>query len=528
MAREEDSVEQFDTESHQVDERDASNENPSEYGVTYLAPHQDSQDSKFKASRLLPIISAIFLVLAAFSVGMFVGKQNSNTFFNLGFPVAVQQAGEHENLGSQSDALNERLNEVVSLLDKEALEKSNFEDATEGVISGLLLSTNDSYARYYTQEEYNAMQDENAGQFGGIGIVMSDKDGKAYVVKVYPDTPAERAGLKAGDYILAINGERRNPWTVEEVAQALHSEVGTSFEITWVSVEESSQISQEKTATLVTEKIEYPVVASRMLDEGLGLIQIDKFNSLTAQEVQEALDDLNNKGAQGFIVDLRGNPGGPLDAAVKTTSLFIESGAVVDVRSGRGENDIRNVDGKVATNLPLVVLVDSDSASSAEIFTGAIQDHKRGLIVGDLTFGKGTVQIIEPLSFGGGIKFTIAHYFSPEGNPVDKLGILPDVIVEMNKNFKNVEGEDTQLAAGVKALQAIIDKHGSLDIADLSNSPGAQEELTQEARKKREAELDALALRLKEAQYNILSEPPANAEESTEESEAPTPEEPAS
>lgn len=440
--------------------------------------------------------------LLLFGSGMYVGMKNALNL-ELGFPVVSQsEVATGQPMGEQTTELARRLVEATQLIDSQALDEHDLETATKGSISGLLASLNDDYAHYYTPEDYRQMLEENQGEFGGIGVVLSERNGQAYIVSVYDDTPAAKAGLKAGDVIVEVNGVRKEAWSTEDLARAIRAQAGTNVELSWISVADDGTKSEEKRATLQTAEIHYPVVSSRM-DGNIGIITVTKFNNNSQADVAAAVESLTNQGAQGLILDLRGNPGGPLAQAVAVSSEFISGGTVVEVKTRTSGSQRENATGKPITNLPLVVLVDRDSASTAEIVTSAIQDHQRGLIVGELTFGKGSVQIINDLSFGGGIKFTIAHYVTPDGHEVNNQGILPDLIVPMDRTRKNNAAEDTQLSAAKNLIGKVIASGGDLNVDGLSNSPGAQPELTKEAREQRTKDYQEIAKQAQEAERSV-------------------------
>lgn len=472
---------------------------PLEQGARQEASHPETLPARPR-KKPWRIALALVCAVALFGGGVFVGMKNALSI-QLGFPI-VTDGARPSFAGSETTEVARRLVEVSNLVEREALSPSDLEHATSGAINGFLQSTNDRYARYYDPDAYRRMMEDNKGQFGGIGTVLSDKDGEAYVVKVYPDTPAERAGLKPGDVIKAVNGERKK-WSLSDLVNAVRAVPGTKVELTWVSVDDKGVQSEEKTATLVTEVIKYPVVSHRVVD-GIGIIAISKFNNNSSNAVKAALDDLVAQGVKGLVLDMRGNPGGPLGQAIAVSSEFVKSGTIVEVQSRTAGSQKHVADGAVLTDLPLVVLVDQDSASTTEIVTSAIQDHERGLVVGELTYGKGTVQNIHGLSFGGGVKFTIAHYLTPDGNPVDGVGILPDLIVPMNRTLRNVEGQDTQLTAALDAINKIVANNGNLKIEGLSNDPGPQIELAKEARATRDAELKDIAQRAQEAERSVI------------------------
>lgn len=246
---------------------------------------------------------------------------------------------------------------------------------------------------------------------------------KAKVVSVLPQTPAERAGIQNGDLITAVDGKPTERMSLEQVVQRVQGAEGTQVKLAILRGEQSIEF------TLVRERIEVASVESRMLRDRVGLIEVATFSGNTATLVREAVGSLSEKGARGFILDLRGNPGGLLEEAVDVASAFIDGGRIVSFKEKDKSEVIYNSRPPVATDLPLVVVVDEGSASASEIVAAAVQDRGRGVIVGTATYGKGSVQTVFPLSDGSAIKLTTASYYAPSGRSIGEKGVTPDVSV---------------------------------------------------------------------------------------------------
>lgn len=412
----------------------------------------------------------------------------------------------------KSEELSERVFELSRLLEKEAVQDFDLDKLSQTVYEHMLEGLGDDYAYYFTPEQFKNFQEETQGSFGGIGVVLSQKKDGAYIYKVYANTPADRAGLQPGDKIVSVDGEHRDLWTVNELAARLRSAPQTAHTLAWISYDKDGKASKEKSAELTTEEIEYPSVSYENLG-GIGLIAVRKFTDQTAEQTKAALEALQGEKVKGIILDMRSNPGGPLSQAIQLSSQFLGKQKIVmtELRGGVIQDEFSSDD--AISNLPLVVVIDENSASSTEIVSSALQDYKRALIVGQLSYGKGTVQIVHKLSSGGGVKFTIAHYLSALGNKVDKQGVLPDVLVKFQESDKvsdlkhqslavkslddkeypeqsaerlqEILEHDHQLARGYELMQEVLTA-GTLELQTLDNPPGSQPELTREAREARD------------------------------------------
>lgn len=318
-----------------------------------------------------------------------------------------------------------------------------------GAIRGMVAALDDPYTRFVDPEELEEEEIEMQGEYGGLGIYIGQRDGKTLVISPIEDTPADRAGLKPKDQIVKIGEEVIIGWTQNEVVNTLRGKPGTGVTI-WIRREEVDDLLKFE---LVRENITIHTVKSEMLPDRIGLLRIVQFNQRTVSEFRKAVYELTGKGARGFVIDLRNNPGGLLNSCVEIADMFIDSGVIVSTR-GRFERANETLYARYGTisKLPLVVLINEGSASASEILAGALKDHGRALIVGKQSFGKGSVQTLFNLSDDSGVFVTIAKYFTPSGTVIDKVGLAPDIIVEGEPD-KDRE-KDEQLKRALKELMA--------------------------------------------------------------------------
>lgn len=387
-------------------------------------------------------VISLLLLIAVFLGGIAVGEMVDVRTLMGGIPP----------VGS---GLGERVEEVERIIDREALRPSEDDSATAGAIAGLLESLDDPYALYFNPEHYEYFNEQNDGQFYGIGVTIAEQEGGVvYVVSTIADTPAEEAGLKANDEFQTIDGVTRDVWTVDEVVKRVRGPEGTTVE---VSVRRPNPDDPEAEPeildfTIERARIDIPNLMTE-LDGEVGYIRLFSFNARADAEIGEALTELREQGAKGFVLDVRDNPGGLLQASVEIASFFIEDGVIVRVEErNRPQAEQRTVNHD-AIDEPLVVLMNGNSASASEVLAGALQDYDRALLVGEQSFGKGSVQTVEPLSFGGGIKFTIAHYLTPKERMIDGVGLTPDVIVEMELEDQADPATDIQRQRAFEELR---------------------------------------------------------------------------
>ena len=301
-------------------------------------------------------------------------------------------------------------------------------------IREMLSSLNDPYTRFLDPKEFNEMKIDTSGQLMGVGIQISiDNDtGKIVVVSPIEGTPASKAGIQPKDVIYSINGEITKGMGIDDAVRLIRGERGTSVILGIIRGEELIRLSLER------DRIEINSVSSRLnltnSGESIGYIRLKQFNANAAKEMAIAINTLEEKNAKGYLLDLRGNPGGLLESSIDISRQWIDRGIIVSTKTKDGINDVRKATGRALTQKPLVLLVNEGSASASEILSGAVRDNKRGLIVGKKTFGKGLVQSVRSLSDGSGLLVTVAKYLTPKGIDINKNGIKPDIEVDISKN----------------------------------------------------------------------------------------------
>lgn len=358
----------------------------------------------------------------------------------------------------------------------------------QGALRGMMESLDDPHSVYFTKEEIRSFQEDIKGKYVGVGMVIQKKVGEPLtVVSPIEDGPAYKVGIKPKDKVIEIDGESTYNLTSEEASKRLKGKANTI-----VKVKVFREVNKmTKVFELKRETIELKYVKSKMLDDGIGYLRLTQFGDNVYPDMKKALEDLQAKGMKGLIFDLRSNPGGELGQSIKIASMFIEKGKIVSTRQKKGEESVYTREGKYFGNFPMVVLINGGSASASEIVSGALKDHKRATLIGEKTFGKGSVQTLLPLPDGDGIKITIAKYYTPNGISIDGTGIEPDTKIEdkdyylisdgaitnidenqqkENKKeiIKEVKGEkvakevdthkDIQLEAAIKAIKGMTNK----------------------------------------------------------------------
>lgn len=406
---------------------------------------------------MLTVVGALLVLLIGFAGGYIVRSYGT---FNRWISPTSQPA---DTTAASPSALANRVREVQSDLYDEAYEPADMDTATEATIEALLKSTGDTHAKYYTSDEYAQDQKTDNGDYNGIGVVLTDYRGKAMVTRVYPNTPASDAGIHVGDFITGVGEDVRDGWTAAEIVKTVQGSVGTSFIITWrrpASPEDAG--GEVMSATLSLSNVKIPNVESALVDD-VGYIVLSKFTKDSTEDMRTALEGLEAQGARGYVIDLRNDTGGYLTQCIQITSLFQSSGTVVQIQTRTDGLTKEQVSGKTVTDKPLTILVNGYSASASEIMASSLHDSGRATLVGTKTYGKGSVQSIRELSFGGAIKYTIAHYLTAGGSDIDGVGITPDIVIDMDSSLLATGETDTQYQA---ALQNCREKIVAASAAD--------------------------------------------------------------
>ena len=359
-------------------------------------------------------------------------------------------------------------NEIFNLLRTEYVDESKVEPdkLIQGAVDGMIESLDDPHTAYMSKENFGELQTETKGEFGGVGIVIGVRDKWITVISPIDDTPAARAGLKAGDKIIEIDGNSTEGFTTMDAVNMIRGEVGTSLTLTI----KREPVEDPLYFTVTRGVIKLETVKSEIIEDHIGYMRISQFSEPTAETLREQINDLKVQGIDSMIIDLRNNPGGLLSSAIEIADMFLEEGVIVSIRGrNRSQNQVYKAhDRTFVPDLPLIVLVNKGSASGSEIFAGAIKDNKRGILIGETTFGKGSVQTVRELPDGSGVKITTALYYTPSGSSIHDVGIEPDEVV------KEVEVTKDELT-GIKKIeelgliQSFVQDHETYTEEDFEN-----------------------------------------------------------
>ena len=349
-------------------------------------------------------------------------------------------------------AFTQKIKYLENMIDEEYLGEISTDKLEEGVYAGLIYGLGDVYSRYYTKDEYEQESVTTEGSYVGIGVAMQKYTaGGVQIVECYKGSTAEEAGVKVDDVITAINGEDITDTELQDVVSMIKDNEDKDVVLT---VQRKGEDTQE--ITVKVSNVELPSVFGEMLDENTGYIQITEFKGVTVEQYEEVFADLKEQGMERLVVDLRNNPGGLLNVVCDILRDILPEGLIVYTEDKNGNRSEETCDDKNPLDMPLAVLVNGNSASASEIFAGAVKDYGLGTIVGTTTYGKGVVQSIRQLSDGSAVKLTIANYYTPKGNSINKTGIRPDVEVELSPELLNQEEitheEDNQLQAALNSL----------------------------------------------------------------------------
>ena len=341
--------------------------------------------------------------------------------------------------------------EVLEKINEEHVDEVDQSKGMDAAINGLLQSL-DPYSSYMTPESLEGMKTETSGKFGGLGIEVNMESGLVKVISPIDNTPAAEAGIKAGDYIVKVDKVQVQGKSLMEAVDLMRGPAGSSIELTV----RRRGIKKAIIFNIIREVIEIQSVKSELLDNNIGYIRLTSFNENSGIQVKKKIKELNkNKNLKGYILDLRNNPGGLLDQAIKISDFFLENGEIVSTK-GRKSSENRKWfarKGDITNGQTLIVLINYGSASASEIVAGALKDHKRAILVGENSYGKGSVQAIIPLKNKGALRLTVSKYYLPSGKSISEVGITPDIeVIEDPDDFKFNSKTDNQLNFALKLL----------------------------------------------------------------------------
>ncbi|WP_058486737.1 S41 family peptidase [Defluviitalea phaphyphila] len=373
-----------------------------------------------------------------------------NIFF-FGFRIVMGMTGNF------TIETNQKINKIMAYLNKYYVDTIDEEALEEGIYRGLVEGVGDPYTVYMDKEEFEDFKTETSGRYAGIGVVVSvdEKDNLITVVSPFEESPGAKAGILPGDKIIKVNDFEVTGDDLESAVSMMRGPAGTTVKLTVYRKSELKTFDVE----ITRENIDYPTVSHKMLEDNIGYIKISAFDEVTYDQFMTAYNDLKQQNQKGLIIDLRNNPGGLLSIVTKIADEILPEGLIVYTENKNGERDIYESDAK-ELEVPLVVLVNENSASASEILSGAIKDHGKGKLVGTTTFGKGLVQSIFPIGDGSAVKITISKYYTPSGVCIQGIGIEPDYVVELPDDLKNQlileEDEDIQLKKAIEVIKEQI------------------------------------------------------------------------
>ena len=396
----------------------------------------------------------IFLVIVA----LLAGVAGTALYMDIGLSNFLKQPGEGGSVYVSEEAFAEyehlkstygKVDSLRSYILENYYQELDDEDLNVGILRGLFEGLGDPYSYYMTSQEYESILISLTGEYSGIGVTLSpNEEGYIEVIAPTEGTPAEEIGIKSGDYIIKVDGVEYGAAEIDVAAAAIRGRSGTRVTITILRKGEESEFTIER------KRIISKTVKSELLDQQIGYIRISSFEESTYPDFKEALNYMEEQNIAGLVLDLRDNPGGLVDSCIDVADLLMDKGTVVYSEDQNGERNYYNVkDG--STKIPYVLLVNGATASSAEILSAGVQDNGEGLVVGTVTYGKGIIQQMEQLPDGSAINLTILQYFSPKGNVIHKVGIVPDYVVELQEEDYDLNGQlvnDRQLDKAIELL----------------------------------------------------------------------------
>lgn len=408
----------------------------------------------------LGVLSTL-LVVALISLGALVVSNTQNL---LEAAEHRQQTSDNGGQAVSSDRntkwLDKKIKEIDRQLKQRYLEEIDKDKMYEAAVKGYVDALGDPYTTYFTPEEYENFNRDLSGTYEGIGVpIVKDAETKAVtVIAPYKDSPGEKAGLKAGDIILAVDGEDITAIEVDEVARKIRGKKGSK--VTLTIQRKKGKKNDVLDIPIIRDEVVIPTIDAKMMENRIGYIAIYGFDEPTGSQFKKELNELKRQGLKGLIIDLRGNPGGYLEIAVEIADEIMKDGLVVYIEDKNGNRDDFSANNPAELKVPIAVLVNKGSASASEILAGALKDHKLATIVGTTTFGKGLVQNTIPFLDGSALKVTVAKYFTPNGNYIHSKGIEPDVVVPLDEpeeeqdSANKADKIDNQLQKALEIIKA--------------------------------------------------------------------------
>ena len=390
-------------------------------------------------------------------IGFILGIMTSFVLVYVGFAFAFNNGNVLSLFLKRNNKLDykkieEKTSVLQNIIDRYFLFDEDMTKVEDGIYAGMMNGLGDPYTVYYTKEEYKALNEDTEGKYSGIGAVVSQNPNSKIItiVKIFDNSPANDAGLQVGDIIYKIDGEEVAGTDMDILVKTkIRGEEGTSFKMTVLRGDDRKEVELD----LIRRSIEVETVAGKMLDNNIGYIAVSQFDAVTSEQFKSNIESLQSQGMTKLIVDLRGNPGGLLDQVVDMLDYILPDGLVLYTEDKYGEREEYYSDGSHELKIPMVVLVNENSASASEVFTATFRDFEWGTVVGKTTFGKGIVQNVLPLGDGTAVKITTQHYYPPSGYDLHKVGIKPDLEVDLNEGAKIGTDSDNQLSAAIDILK---------------------------------------------------------------------------
>lgn len=406
-----------------------------------------------KNKRLARVLIAFIAIAIAFCLG-FAMSSNPAVTAALGIGASnTKNVASNTTTKSVYNDLSTRIDEVENILSTYSMDSIDLQNATAKMLGELVKTIDDPYAEYFNSERYETYIKETADKnYSGIGVLFGDYNGRAYAIDVLDGSEAQAKGVTQGDFVEAIDGDASHKWGILDVIGSLARDDGESVIITWMRpISLDADKGSEFTTTLECKDYVAQNVSTAMYEQ-VGYIRIAQFTDNCASLVESAVGDLAGQGATSFVIDVRDNPGGYLTQSLDCASLFIQSGVLVGIETNEGVNT-RTASGNTISTSPIVVLMNQYTCAAGEVFAAAMKDNQRATAIGQTTMGKGSVQVIRELTFGGAIRYTAAYYLTPAGQAINGVGIVPDIAVAADAADPE---NDNQLVVAIDAARSLV------------------------------------------------------------------------